>query len=84
MAVLPDGERKAAADDLGREFSELGLPCGITKPELLAAAAAADAWVEANAAAFNAALPQPARGTLSNRQKALLLSRVAHRRAIQA
>ena len=39
-----------------------------------------DAWVEANAAGFNAAIPLPARTGLSAVQKARLLAMVVQRR----
>ena len=52
----------------------------LTKPEFLAAVNAVDAWVDLNASAFNLAIPQPARGVLTARQKAELLYRVALKR----
>jgi hypothetical protein len=51
-----------------------------TRPDLLAAIEALDAWLDGNAATVNAALPQPARTALTNRQKARLLSAVVRRR----
>lgn len=57
------------------------LPCSFTKADLRAAVDACDTWVEANAAAFNSALPQPFRGQASADQKTLLLCWVAMRRA---
>jgi len=56
------------------------LPCGIKKPELRAAVNAADQWIDDNASSFNAALPQPARGILSSKQKALILMMIIARR----
>lgn len=61
--------------------SDAGLGNSFTKDELAAAASAADAWADANAASYNAALPQPFRGTATAGQKALLLAAVALRRA---
>lgn len=52
----------------------------LTKPDIRAAVVAVDAWADANAASFNAALPQPARGVLTVRQKARLLMAVIQRR----
>lgn len=51
-----------------------------TKTDLAAAVTAADAWADSNAAAYNAALPQPFRGTATPGQKALLLAFVAMKR----
>lgn len=52
-----------------------------SKPELKAAIAAADAWMESNAASYNAALPQPFRGTATVSWKAIILALVALRRS---
>lgn len=54
---------------------------GITKPDLQAAVNATDQWIDDNQAAFNTALPQPARGQLNLAQKTLLFCFVAMRRA---
>lgn len=53
----------------------------LTKADLLAAVGAVDDWCEANSAAFNTAIPQPARGALTASQKAILLAIVVMRRA---
>lgn len=52
----------------------------ITKAELRAAIDAIDQWVSDNAASFNSAIPQPARGALSAAQKAFLLQIVVAKR----
>jgi hypothetical protein len=52
----------------------------ISKADIRAAINAVDDWCDTNAASFNTAIPQPARGALSSTQKALLLSYVALRR----
>ena len=80
MAVLSPADRATLWAEMMREMSALGMPCGITKAELRAAVDAADAWADANAAGYNTALPQPARSTLTARQKARLLSYVILRR----
>jgi hypothetical protein len=54
--------------------------CSITKSQLRAAIDATDDWIEANAASYNSAIPQPARGALSTKQKARLFMMVASRR----
>jgi hypothetical protein len=80
MAALPEGERFAAwAEFMARESME-HQAIGITKTELRAAADATDDWIEANATSFNSALPQPARSTLTARQKKLLFMFIAARR----
>lgn len=76
MAVLGDSERFEVWAQIMRE---LPMP-GVTKPELRAAVNALDTWLNDNAAAANAALPQPARGALTVEQKAALLSYVIARR----
>lgn len=76
MAVLGDSER---FEVWARVMRELPMP-GVTKPELRAAVNALDTWLNDNAAAANAALPQPARGALTAEQKAALLSYVIARR----
>jgi len=52
----------------------------LTKDDLVAAVGGLDDFLEANAAAINQAIPQPARGALTAPQKAALLSFVAMRR----
>jgi hypothetical protein len=42
---------------------------------------ATDQWIDDNAAAYNLAIPQPARGALTQQQKTLLFCHVALRRA---
>lgn len=81
MAVLPDGDRVALWADLMREISRVVEPLGaLNKADLRAAVDAADAWADANASSFNTAIPQPARGVLTAKQKARLLMFVIRRR----
>lgn len=68
---------KDFCDQMGRSSAET---IGITKHDIADAIQAADAWVDDNAASFNAALPQPARGALSARQKARVMMLVLQRR----
>lgn len=81
MAALSDVVRRQV---LGRFMSEKSaLREGIatvTKAELLAAVNGIDAWIEANAAEFNAAIPEPARGALTAQQKVDLFLLVLLRR----
>lgn len=77
MAALSDADRIAIwAAYMSSETGTFSL----TKHELKAAFDAADDWVNSNAAAFNSAIPQPARGALSASQKARLLMAVVAKR----
>lgn len=80
MAVLPDADRALLWADLMHDLSASGEACGVAKADLRAALDAADAWADSVAGNFNAALPQPARGALTARQKARLLTAVIRRR----
>jgi len=61
-------------------LSHSRVPISITKADLRAAVNAVDDWINTNAAAYNTAIPQPARGALTASQKAELLSAVALRK----
>ena len=79
MAVLNNADRR----DVWAEFQrtpEAGETFGITKADLRAAVDAVDDWIDLNAVSFNLAIPQPARGTLTPRQKARLLRYVIAKR----
>ena len=78
MLTLP--QRLAARQAYGSVLSERSTPFNLTKPQLDAAIAAIDDWIEANAVSFNAALPLPARTTLTAAQKAELFYLVAQKR----
>lgn len=81
MAVLDSTARAAIwAEFMREESNDRNSITGLTKAELRAAFDAADDWVEANSAAFNTAIPQPARGALTARQKAKLLAAVLAKR----
>lgn len=76
--MLDEGSRQA----VWQEFMEQGhCPGALTKAQLRAAVDAVDDWVDANASAFNTALPQPFRGAATSAQKAIVLAFVALRRA---
>lgn len=55
-------------------------PVAFTKPDLAAAVAAIDDWIDANQASFNAALPQPFRSSATAAQKSELFGYVLWRR----
>jgi len=76
MAVLTEADRARIWRGFMRHESGRGSALGLTKPDLRAAVDATDDWIEANAASYNAALPQPARGALTQEQKALLFMAV--------
>jgi ABC-type Fe2+-enterobactin transport system substrate-binding protein len=78
MAVLSAAERARVARWFQRD-PNLG-SCTFTKPDLIAAAASADDWAEANAAEYNGALPVAFRTASTAGQKALLLAYVIARR----
>ena len=80
MAVLTLAQRQAARAEYGSLLSERRDAFNLTKPQLDAAIAAIDDWIEANAASFNAALPLPARTDLTAAQKVELFFLVARRR----
>jgi hypothetical protein len=67
MAVLAEEDRRDLWAQFMRENAEA---LGITKGDLRAAFNGADDYLDANAAAMNTAIPQPARAALSASQKA--------------
>lgn len=82
MAVL-------SAADLNTVWADMmsngtGEPVALLKADLSSAVTAVDGWCDTNTASFNSAIPLPARTSLTARQKALLLSKVAIMRAARA
>lgn len=80
MAALVAEERRRVWAHLMRSMGAVGAVT-VTKSELRAAVDATDQWIEDNASAFNAALPQPFRGSANLAQKTLLFCYVAMRRS---
>lgn len=81
MAVLSDNDRAAVSAELQVDLSAVREALGaLTKAEFRAAVNAADQWANDNAAAYNAALPLPARTVLTAAQKARLLMYVIRKR----
>lgn len=80
MAEMQDAERRHVWAEAMQEWSNNGETVALTKADLRAAVNAIDTWLNSNAAGLNAALPQPARGTLTTSQKARLLQIVVARR----
>ena len=80
MAVLGAADREAIFKDYASDISNRRLSVTLTKAELRAAINAIDDWSEANQTSFNTAIPQPARGALTAKEKALLLMFVTAKR----
>ena len=81
MAVLSDPDRVTVWAKFMQDTSAARETFGaMSKVDLRAAVNAIDVWVDANAAAFNSAIPQPARGVLTAKQKAWLLMAVVNKR----
>jgi hypothetical protein len=83
MAALSNADRSEMLAEFMSELSGTREPVAVTKTELRAAADAIDDWVEANKAAFNTAIPQPARAALTAAQKSRLLMFVVRQRFIK-
>lgn len=81
MAALTDADRQQVWKEYQSNLGALREIVGaLSKQDVKAAVDAIDAWVEANTASYNAAIPQPARGALTTKQKAGLLMMVVERR----
>jgi len=81
MAVLSDADRQQIwADFMASAGPLLESLFGMSKVDIRAAVNAADQWIDDNASSFNAAIPQPARGAMTAKQKARLLVWVVERR----
>ncbi len=74
MAILNEPNRRVIWASLMRLDETYA---NMLKGDLRAAVDAVDDWIEANQASFNAALPLPARTSLTARQKASLFMAVA-------
>ena len=81
MAVLGASDRADVAAKFNSGVSQRRENFGaLVRADIVAAVNAADDWVVANAASFNAALPVAARNGLTAAQKAALLADVILRR----
>jgi hypothetical protein len=82
MAVLSEALRAELWAEFMRQAGNITNGAGaITKAELRAAVDAVDDWADSNASEFNSAIPQPARGAMSTKQKTMLLQYVILKRA---
>ena len=80
MAALSANQRQEVLVRFSRRLSDRREPFSLTRPALVAAIAAVDDWIEANAVSFNQALPPVARTGLTAAQKTELLFIVAEQR----
>jgi hypothetical protein len=80
MAVLPDADRFAVWRDVQAETPAGETYGALTKGDLRAVVDAVDTWVNANASAFNSAIPEPGRTQLTAKQKARILMYVVSKR----
>jgi hypothetical protein len=76
MALLSQQQQKLLNGWM-RSASKDREELGLTKNDMTAAIAATDAWIEANQAAFNLALPVASRTSLTAVQKTTLFCAVA-------
>lgn len=84
MAALSAGDRLLCYSDFVREVGgDRETFNGVTKADLKAAVNALDDFLVANAAAINAAIPQPARASLTAAQKARMLMWVIRYRYVK-
>ena len=77
MAALPTADRQRIKRGLARWFSGLRELLNLSDADFQAAVDATDTWIDANAAAYNTALPVAARTNLTASQKTLLFVAVA-------
>lgn len=80
MAVLSDANRALLHKNFMADRSSAREALPLLKTDLRAAINAIDQWVDGNAAAFNSAIPLPARTALTAAQKANLLLYIVRRR----
>lgn len=80
MAALADADRREAWAEFMRGESNERNGMALAKVDLRAAFDALDSWVDSQALVINVAIPQPARGALTARQKAKILSMVLAKR----
>lgn len=73
MVALTEPVRLQTRDEFMREHD---FPGDCIKSVLKAAIDATDNWIEANFASYNAALPQPFRGSATLKQKLRLFKKV--------
>jgi len=82
MAVLSDSERAVATAEFIRDNRSTF--AAVTKGDIRAALNALDDFLDTNATTINNAIPQPARGQLTQQQKARLLVFVVQQRYLNS
>ncbi len=80
MVALTDAKREACRAEFTQALSNIFEPLGLVKTEARAAVDATDQWISDNKAAFNTALPEPAKSAMTASQKAQMFSVVALKR----
>jgi len=80
MAILIDVDRKHILIKYMSDISVRRETTGLLKADLIAAINSIDAWIDSNVVAFNSAISQPARLTLTAKQKAELLMLIVSKR----
>ena len=80
MALLTDTQR---AEVTATFMQQARGPLALLKMDVRAAVDGLDAWYDANAAAANQALPQPARAALSLEDKALMSNLIVNKRYVR-
>lgn len=76
MAALSTEDRAEILRKIAQDASGSFEAMNLTRSQALAVTVAIDDYIEVNQAAFNSALPQPGRGTLTAKQKANWYARV--------
>ncbi len=80
MATLTTQERAEVRAGFWEECSADRELCDLLKADGQAAVDAMDDWINANAVSFNSAIPQPARSTMTARQKVRLFRDIMRKR----
>ena len=80
MAALTNEDRRKLWAEFMRYSSNIREIIGLDKAELRAAVDATDAWINANQASFNNALPAATKSNLTPKQKVRLFLEVAQKR----
>ena len=80
MALLTDQQR---AEVTAAFMQQAAGPLSVLKMDIRAAVDGLDSWYDANAAAANQALPQPARAALSLEDKALMSTLIVNERYVR-
>lgn len=80
MTILAEHLRQAALGNLLYNWFRANPNFNLSNSDIRAVVDATDDWIEANTAAFNNALPEPAKSTLTADQKEFLFLIIAQHR----